>query len=518
MLLRKSSVLLVFAGMIGVATAFKMLEPVPADSSADDKKEAFAKAADAYFQDVLNELGAVPGLSVAIVKDDESVYLKGLGYADLANQSKVDANTIFYIASCTKSFTSLLAMRLDEKGIIKLDDPITKYLPEVKFDAKLEADKVTIRDLMRHTSGLDNGPITFRVAYSGEHDLKTLIQLLDYTEANRAGRGNFQYTNFGYNLYSIIVDKVTGKPWQDWLAEEIFNPLGMDHTTAYMSKVDQKKWDLALPYMNLIDEPAQPVYLIKTDKSMQAAGGLITNANDAARWLEVQMNAGKLDGKQVFPKQMITYTHEKLIKTNSGESSEDVFGRDYYGMGWRIGQFNGHPNINHFGGYPGYLTHISFDPEARIGVAIMTNEAYWGDNVMNLFAEFSYDWWYDTPNFDQKYDQKKQELIDHCKNVSKRIKAGIDERAGRTWQLSEPFTAYTGTYVSDLIGTVKIKGHKDKIEVSMGNLHCEATPFTKKNTIRVELVPGSGEVIEFKYENGKLIGAENDGVLFKKVK
>lgn len=521
MLLRKSSVFLVIAGMILVATAFKILEPAPADPPADakiDKNKAFVEAADTYFQSVLDELGAVPGLSIAVVKDDEPVYVKGFGYANLEKKQKVDANTIFYIASCTKSFTSLLAMCLDEKGIIKLDDPITKYLPEVTFDPKLQADQVTIRDLLRHTSGMENGPVTYRVAYSGEHDLKTLIQLLDYTEANKAGRGHFQYTNFGYNLYSIIVDKVTGKHWQDWLADEIFKPLDMRHTTAYMSKVDKNGWDLALPYMNLINEPAQPVYLIKTDQSMQAAGGLITNANDAATWLEVQMNEGKLNGKQVFPKEMIAYTHQKLIDTKAGERAEGEIGRDYYGMGWMIGDFKGHTIIQHGGGYPGYRTFISFDPEAKIGVAVAANEGLWGDNVGILFMEFAYDWWYGETDMEQKYEQKKKDLIEHATNLSKRFAAHDKERAGRTWQLSELFTAYTGTYVSELYGTVKVKGHKDKLEVAMGNLHCIAEPYTDKNTIRVELVPGSGEVITFKYENDKLIGAENGGVFFKKVK
>lgn len=521
MLLRKSSVFLVIAGMILVATAFKMFEPAPANSSADDKidkNKAFAEAADSYFQAVLDELGAVPGLSIAVVKDDEPVYVKGFGYANLEKKQKVDVNTIFYIASCTKSFTSLLAMRLDEKGIIMLDDPITKYLPEVKFDPKLEADKVTIRDLMRHTSGLDNSAVVFRTAYSGEHNLKTLIQLLDHTQANRAGRGNYQYTNFGYNLYSIIVDKVTGKPWQDWLEEEIFTPLSMDHTTAYISKVKKHNWNLALPYQGVIGQPIKEIKLIKTDKSMQAAGGLITTAADAANWLEMQINMGKLNGKQVFPKDMIAYTHQKLIDTKTRERAEGEIGREYYGMGWIIGDFKGHTIVSHGGGYPGYRTFISFDPEARIGVTVAANEGLWGDNVGNLFMEFAYDWWYGETDMEQKYEQKKKDLIEHATNLSKRFAAHDKEREERTWQLDEPFTAYTGTYVSELLGTVKVKGHKDKLEVEMGNLHCIAEPYTDKNTIRVELVPGSGDVIKFKYQNGKLVGAENGGVFFKKVK
>lgn len=515
MINKKSPFILIALGLFFLAASFKlptsdtMLDPT-------DEIAAFEKAADTYFNEVLKDLGSVPGIAIAVVKDDQPIYLKGLGYGEMKNKRKVKKNTNFYIASCTKSYTALLAMHLDKKGIIKLDDPITKYLPEVKFDEKLEADKVSIRDLLQHTSGMQNSPITYRLAYSGEHTLDKLIELLDYTEANRAGRGNFQYTNFGYNLYTIISDKVSGKTWQDWLEEVVFEPTKMKRTTAYMSRVQKKNWDLAKPHMNLIGQTDNEVYLIKTDKSMQSAGGLITTAEDAARWLELQMNEGKLDGQQLFPADMIRYTHQKHAETGGGDYDE--FGRDYYGMGWRVGDFHGHPNINHFGGYPGYLSHISFDPEAKIGVALFSNEAFWGDNVMNLFAAFIYDYWYGNPEeVVKEYQQKKTEMIEHCKKVSQRIQKGIDDRAKRTWNLEGPWTQYSGTYVNDILGTVKIKGFEDRIEVQNGNLKCEATPYTKENTIRVELVPGSGDVIEFQYEAGKVTGLRTNDLTFKKV-
>jgi len=512
MLFKKSPIVLMIALVSIVAVAFQT-----SNTQSVSKETAFAKAADAYFQSVLDELGAVPGVSVAVVKGDALIYVKGFGHGDVANKQKVDASTNFYIASCTKSFTALLALHLDQKGTIKLDDPVTKYLPEVEFDERLEADKITIRDLLRHTSGMSNGPIVHRLAYSGQHELDKLIKLVERTEPNEAGRGNFQYSNFGYNLYTIISDKITGKPWQDWLREVIFQPMGMERTTAYMSNVKKYDWDLAKPYMNLIGTDNNEVYLIKTDKSMQSAGGLITTAEDAARWLELQINRGKLNGRQVFPKEMIAYTRQKHAAT--GSEAFGAFGRAYYGMGWRIGEYNGHPNVNHFGGYPGYLSHISFDPEAQIGVAVFTNEGYWGDNVMNLFAGFVYDYWYGDPEeVIEEYEQKKTQLVAHCKDVTQKIQAHQDELAERTWQLTDPFTAYSGTYVNEDYGTVEISGYANRLEVRNGNLQCVATPYTKKNTIRVELIPGRGEVVAFQYKNGEVVGFKNGGSYFEKTK
>jgi len=295
----------------------------------------------------------------------------------------------------------------------------------------------------------------------------------------------------------------------------IFEPAGMSRTSAYMSHVERKGWKLAPPYMNLIGEPHEKVALIKTDQSMQSAGGLITTPADAARWLELQLNEGKLDGKQVIPAAHIKVSQQPLAKT--GREARTAFTREHYGFGWRIGQYNGHPNINHFGGYPGYLTHYSFDPEAKIGLAIFANEAFWGDNVIELFASFVYDWWYGDPEaVSADYQEKKQELLDHCRKVSEKIAEHQEERAERQWKLEKPFAAYSGTYLNELVGTIRVQGDEEGIEVQNGNLHCVAEPYTRKNTIRVELIPGNGKVMAFEQEDGKVVGLEVDGYYFGK--
>ncbi len=477
------------------------------------KEQALAQAAETFLAKAMEGIGAVPAVGIAIVRPERTVYVDA---ASLGNQP-TDANTNFYIASCTKAYTALIAQHLDEQGIIRMEDPITKYLPEAQFAPELEADKVTIRDLITHTSGMSNDPIVHRLAYTGEHDPSTLINLLQYTTSNDAGRGNFRYTNFGYNLYTIISDKVTGKPWQDWLAELIFEPAGMTRTTAYMSKTEQPGWSLAKPYLNLIGEPFREASLIKTDKSMQSAGGLITTATDAGKWLQLQLNEGKLGGKQVVPAAHIEVSHQKHVET--GGDDFGGFGRAYYGYGWRVGTFHDHPNVNHFGGYPGYLTHFSFDPEAEIGVAVLTNEGFWGDNIMNLVAGFVYDWWYGDPEqVEADYEKQLKKMVASAKKTSKRIAADRDKRAGRTWQLELDFPAYAGTFKSAKYGTVVVTPKDESLHVQSGNLECMATPFTETNTVRVEMTPGRGSVLQFLLDDGEVVGLYTDGERFEKVR
>lgn len=490
---------------------FYAFQPFPNNTT---EEEEFVQAASKYYQSVLDELGTVPGVSVAIVKGDKPIMVTGFGQQKISGNKQVDEHTNFYIASCTKSFTALLALKLDQKGILSLDDPVTKHLPGVQFVSELEADKIKLRDLLNHTSGMRNESISFRLAYSGEHTLPQLIHLLDFTEPNEAGRGNYEYTNFGYNLYTIILDKITGKPWQIWLEEEIFNPAGLNRTTAFMSKVQSNGWELATPHLGIYGKSIEEVYLIKNDKNMQSAGGLITNAANAAKWINLQMNQGQLNGKQIFPSKLIEASQLPSTKT---DEKKTLFRPQEYGLGWGRSKFEGQQLIHHFGGYPGYLSHLSFMPERKIGVAVFVNEGLAGYSIMNLFAGFAYDWWLKTPDFEDKYEVKKKKLIETIQKRSKSIIDRETDRAKRTWQLDHPFTFYTGTYSNELLGTVSIQGDADKISLKMGHLQCIATPYTEPNTMRVELVPRSGEVIQFEYDDQKqLIGFTYDDLLFEK--
>ena len=227
------------------------------------KNKAFEKAADKFYKTSFEDLGTIPGVSIVVVQGEKTLYKKGFGYADVEKKLKADAESNFYIASSTKSFTSLLASLLDKEGIIKLDDPLSKYFPELDFPEDVPADQIKIRDLMTHTSGIDNTPIGFRVAYTGNHDFQTRLNLMKYCQANEVGHGSFSYTNVGYNIYAIILEKVTGKNWRDHLEERIFEPLGMDRTTGYISKAEKGNWAMASPYMGRSKDNIEKVYLSK---------------------------------------------------------------------------------------------------------------------------------------------------------------------------------------------------------------------------------------------------------------
>lgn len=478
------------------------------------EKQAYAATIEEFITGALEELETVPGVGIAVVKDGKTLYQGGFGFADLEKKTKMAANTSFYIASCTKSYTALLATILDEEGVLDLDATLAASMPKIKFDPSIKADQIKLRDFLNHTAGVDHISIAYRLAYTGQHNHKILVDLLKYLEPNEAGYGKWDYTNLGYNIYTIILEEKTGKPWQQWLEEKVFNPAGLDRTTAYMSKAKKNKWPLAKPYIGYSKEDMEAVYLLKKDNTMQSAGGLITTAEDAATWMNIQLQEGKLNGKTIFPAKTIKKTHANPVAA-SGKRGR--FAMESYSRGWSHGDFEGRKITWHSGGFPGYMSVISFMPEENMGVTVFVNEGIKGFYLMHLLTDFAYDALLQPEGWKTSYEEEKDQLVKQGKAVQKRIAEDRAKRAKRTWTLTQPFKNYTGTFTNDLFGTFSIKQKgKEKLEVTMGNMHCIATPFTKKNTIRVELQPGSGEVVKFEFDDGKVASAEIDGIKFLK--
>ncbi|MBL7995133.1 beta-lactamase family protein [bacterium] len=478
-----------------------------------DSVELFTIAADKFITDALDSLG-VPALAVTIVRNDEIIYLRGFGHTDSLENIEANPETLFYVASCTKSFTGLAAALLDSKGLVRLDEPISRYFPDTKFDAALKADKITLRNLLTHTSGIQNDGIVFRTAYTGEYTFKQLVQLLAASDTNKAGHGIFEYSNIGYNAYSLVLMKALGIEWQELLSSSIFESLKMNNTTAYVSHLSKNKTDYARPYSVFGTRGLQKIALEKSDATMHAAGGMFSTAQDLAKWLRIQMNGGKLDGKQVFPDSIIKMTHRVHVVTNSDYGP---FKRIGYGLGWYVGLYDQDTLIHHFGGFPGYHSHISFMPDKKIGIAILVNESEVGGRLASLLSTFSYDWWLKKPNVDLNYEQRLEKMTIQKKDMSEKIAADFSQRALRKWRFSVSIENLTGAYENSSYGRFLVKGNENSVSFRIAGLSCAAAPFKNPNSVRVELIPGKGEVITFDISNdGRVLSLQYDGKVFRK--
>ncbi len=440
-----------------------------------------AERIDRFIREAMTQFPEVPSLGVAIVRDGKPLLTRGYGFRDVEKKLAADDETAYYIASSTKSYVGLLAAILAERGVVDLDAPIERYLPEVKL-----GQHVTLRALLTHTAGIQNDAIVMRTAFTGEHTTQQLTELLGRSKAIDP---QFRYDNIGYVAASLVLERVTGKKWQDLLESEVFAPLGMPHTTAYMSRAS--RWPLAAAYDLDRELRTHRLTFGKTDATMHAAGGIVTTPRDLARWLEANVKAtpalAEAQKRQVATPQRDWYR----------------FKRYAYALGWYHSDYEGATLLHHFGSYAGWRSHVSFLPKEKHGVAIATNTSGPASMLPDLIAAYAYDVLLDKPHVEAAYAGHLAKMRADVNQSLERMRAEIDKRRQRTPTLLRPRASYAGSYASESYGMLTVREENGELRAAMGPLDAVLEPFTEADTARVELVPGSGDVLRFAFDGEK---------------
>lgn len=467
-----------------------------ADGAGAQECEAFGAAMDAFAQRAMQRVEAAPGLALAVVDERGLVHASGFGVADVATGALVTADTRFYIASATKSFTALSFAAMTRRGEVDLEAPLATWAPPSGVAADI-ADRITLTDLLSHRSGVDNAPIAFRVAYSGDWTPEVLWRLTAETQPRDTPYGQFVYANSGYNLATVLTERRWGRDWRELVEEEVLTPLGMTATTARIDEARASGAVVAAGHFGRIPGQPERSSLQKTDATMQSAGGLISTANDMALWLEAQINDGRVGGRQVFPVGLIASTHASRV---AQEATFGPYVRTGYGLGWQVGRYGDDVLIHHFGNFSGSRAHVSFMPERRLGVAVMVNEDAFAGELADLVADYAYDWFAGLPDIDTVYEVKLDALIAERDRRRTGIAGAIEARGKRPRTLSLPNAAYVGDYVNAAYGALTIREAGERLSVAIGVQQALAEYLTEAEGLRVELTPFRGEGVVFKLD------------------
>ncbi|MGO9454144.1 MAG: serine hydrolase domain-containing protein [Candidatus Binataceae bacterium] len=317
----------------------------PPPQSIDELRKAVA--------DVLAK-NHVPGVGIALVTKDKVIWTGGVGKADLASGRDVDADTMFRIGSITKGFVALSLLQLQEKGKISLDAKVADVAPEVPIVNPWEqTDPVRIANLLEHTAGFDDFPLAELYDFSGESDVPLLktLQMFPEPQHVRWRPGTFaSYSNPDYGVAGYIVEKITGQPFEQYVAENILRPLGMAHSDLRLTP--EVKAALAQGYEY---NPPWPVPYLPI--SLRTAGEMKSSPNDMARFMRMMLNRGSLDGARIVSPDSITRmeTPETSLAARNGLK----YG---YGLG-NIADIN-HPFVahGHDGGLDGFLSSYEYVP------------------------------------------------------------------------------------------------------------------------------------------------------------
>lgn len=450
-------------------------------------RQAAAADIDRFVRKAMRRLQTAPGLALAVVDDDGVVIVGGYGVANIRTGGRVDADTAFYIASATKSFTALGIAAMATRGDVPLEAPLADWIGHTPLPPDV-AGTVTLSDLLSHRSGVDNAPIAFRAAYSGDHSPAVMQALLARTVARSdAPHGVFRYSNSGYNLATTLLEGRFDLDWRRLVRDEVLIPAGMMQTTPWIS--DARRRGLTA-VGHFADGSGPPVVsrLQKQDETMQSAGGLMSTANDMGRWLTVQIEGAG------FAPGLVASTQRPRV---AQDATFGAYRRDGYGLGWQTGWYGEDRIIHHFGNFSGSRAHVSFMPGRRVGVAVMVNEDLFGGEIADVVANYAYDRLKNRTKLETAYEAELETLVARRDGRRQAVARARAERAARAWSLSRAPQTYVGTYESEALGRMRIDLDGQSLTAAIGVLSSRAEPSGEPDGLRVELVPYQGQTIQF---------------------
>jgi CubicO group peptidase (beta-lactamase class C family) len=326
---------------------------------------------DAELQKVL-ETWKTPGFAVAVVEKNKIVYAKGFGYSDYENKILVTPNTLFAIGSCSKAFTSSVLGMLRSENKVNFDESPRTYVRELKFFNDDLNSNVIIKDLMSHRTGLPRHDFSWYLFPTDSKD--SLIQRIAYQEPFAGVRERWYYNNFMFLTQGVIAEKITGKSWEENVAERIFKPLGMSRSNLSITDL-KKQTDVAFGY-NLEKETTIKKMDYYHIAGMSPAGSINSSVNEMSNWVITWINGGKFNGKELIPAAYVNeaISSQMVIAGGLPEKDNPEIHMANYGYGWFLASYKGHYRVEHGGNIDGFSASTSFFPSDSIGIVVLVNQ------------------------------------------------------------------------------------------------------------------------------------------------
>jgi CubicO group peptidase (beta-lactamase class C family) len=323
---------------------------------------------DLYVTDAMKQW-KVPGLAIAAVRGDSIVFAKGYGVKTLGNPAPVDAQTLFAIGSASKAFTGAALEMLSDEGKISFDGRVTDYLPWFEMSDPWVTREIRVRDLLLHRSGLERGD---NVWYGTTRSREEIVRSVRRLAPSSSFRTHFQYQNLMYITAGEVVHQVTGQSWDDVIKARIFGPLGMNQSNTSVR-------DLAgLP--NVATPHAELGGVVKTIPwrnidNAAAAGSINSNVADMAKWLRLWINRGSFQGQRIVSESMVREATTPQFTVDDPQMIARLMSPAFlgYGFGWFVQDFRGRRLVNHGGNIDGMAAMVTFLPDEKLGVVILTN-------------------------------------------------------------------------------------------------------------------------------------------------
>ncbi|WP_375548264.1 serine hydrolase domain-containing protein [Oceanicaulis alexandrii] len=476
------------------------------------------EAAAERMQDFLSgfeDLG--PGYAVVAVTADDVLLREVWGERRASTGAPLTADTPIYIASQTKAFMGLLAAQLDAEGVLSLDTTLADHWPGVRFPEGVNPSDWTLRDLISHQVPVSADLIVILEAYVTRIDPADYPRLIEAVMTAR--EPGFDYDNLGYNLYGAILETVTGRTWQDWLEERVFDPLDLEHTSARTSDfaLDAQSWNHIWTGSETGWFEVRP----KTDAQMQSAGGITTSPNDMIAWLQMNLR-GEGPAGSGLTEAIVSEAH--TIAAEVSREARNAYELPCYGytLGWNVCDFEGHTLYAHGGGYTGARTMMAFSPDLGVGIGVFSNSdnmtGWLTSRTMIQFLQFVID-----HEDADRWSARRQELYPQRIERSlsgrlERVANGRDNPVYGDWSWApetSELSVYEGVYSSEaMYAPVTVSVVAGQLQAAWGDYRFTGAPaqtdvFGLQQHPLDEVLPlqferdEAGEIVALSYEKAR---------------
>jgi CubicO group peptidase (beta-lactamase class C family) len=407
----------------------------------------------------LREKTGVPGLAIAVVHADKVVYLKGFGVREVSMPDAIDADTVFQLASVSKSLSTTVIAGVVGDGTVAWDSKTSDLDPGFRLWDDYVSGEVTLRDLLCHRTGLPEptGDVLEDLGYPRAE----VLHRLRFQKPAGLFRSSYAYTNFGFTEAGVATARAAGKTWEDLAAGRLFKPLGMERTSYrhadYAAAANRARLHVRVDGKWAAKFDRQP-------DAQAPAGGASSSVRDLAQWMRLLLADGHFDGKPVIAADALAETHKPQVISTPAKKPTDWTG--FYGLGWNVGHDPaGRLTLNHSGAFDlGAATCVALVPADKLGIVVLTNSAPIGvpEAVVFSFLDLvhagktEHDWFaamtpvmeeLAKPNYGTRVDYKK-------------------EPAGRSPPL--PAASYAGTYHDDFVGDAVVAEENGKLVLKLG--------------------------------------------------
>ena len=415
---------------------------------------------DTTFARVLKEWKAA-GFAVAVIEKNKVIWSKGYGYRDMENKLPVTPNTQFAIGSCTKAFTSTLIGILNKEGMVEYDKPVRNYLPELKFFNDEMNDKVTLRDMMSHRTGLPRHDYSWYLFTTNSRD--SIMTRIQYMEPSTGLRERWQYNNFMFFLQGEVAEKLTGKSWEENVKEKIFTPLGMSNSNFSVK-------DLAVNPEGAIGyELRNDSVIRKMDyydiNAMGPAGSINSSVSDMAKWVTAWINDGKFNGKELIPTAYRSEAISGQMVISGGLPDSEIPDVQFnnYGFGWMMCSYRGHYRVEHGGNIDGFSASTCFFPSDSIGIIVLSNQN--GSAVPGIVRNYISDRLLKEKYFD--WNSNGRTKVDKAKKATEEAKKSVSSSRKPNAPMTHPLKDYEGVYSHKGYGSFMILVKNDSALVEL---------------------------------------------------